>query len=139
MKNTDARHLATLLSSNYYTVAVRFRDGNNQKLYTYKVPNDVKLEKDDMVIVDAPFSGVTIVDVKEVHTVPRINPNAPFDYKWIVAKVDLAAHRERLEREKEFAQVVAQLEAERSLEEYRAELPQALRDKFDAARAKLNG
>lgn len=135
----DNRHLASLLQTDFTTVKVRFRDGNNTRLYTYKVPNDLQVQVDDMLVVDAHYSGVCIVDVKEVHERPQIDPDANFDYKWVVGKVDLESYRKRAEAEAEFRQLVRDLTIAHEVDEFLGKLPKKLRKEFKKAAAKIQG
>ncbi len=74
------------------TIAVvRFIDGYSTTKYDFF--NDVEdLEKDDLVVVDTAngYSLAKVVEFKETST--KAN-------KWIVQKVDTAAHKARLEKQ----------------------------------------
>lgn len=126
MKN---KHILTLLQENYTTVKVRFAEGNG-KLYTYKAPNDLELKEFDIAVVYA--SGqYKVVTVMDVDVVPVLDLDAEYDYRWIVQKVDTDAYEERLEREKQFEQLLLQIE--------RKKQQRAIRDELIAGLDKLPG
>ena len=81
---SDLNLLLAEQNENFKIVKVTFP--NTSKVYTYKTVID--LEKGDQVIVDAPSSGFTIVEVQEI--IPAIETNLDFGFnvKWIVSKVD---------------------------------------------------
>jgi hypothetical protein len=73
-----------MLPIDYTTVMARFPGSSKQ--YTYKTHiEDFKVG--DQAVVDA--RGETkIVTITQVHKTPRLDPNAPYEYKWIICKVD---------------------------------------------------
>lgn len=90
----NPKHIVSLLQGAYTTVEVRFEPVG--KLYTYKTR--LKLVKGDWVIVVVNHV-VKVVEVVNVHAAPRIDFDAPYDYKWIVQKVDFANYNKILEEE----------------------------------------
>lgn len=79
--------------TNYTTVMVKFEEGGKQ--YTYKTYiEDFKVG--DQAVVDV--KGVTkVVTISQVHKAPRLDANAPWEYRWIVCKVDRDVY-EQVER-----------------------------------------
>lgn len=108
MKNLTATFLAAMLNDQLKTIEVQFKDCAGQPVgasYTYKTELD--LEVGDEVVVDSPSTGMTVVYVSQIHDLPQLDTQAPFQYKWVVSKVDRAGYDTRLETEadleKEFA------------------------------------
>lgn len=128
MKNNAAIALMTLVASNCVTVNVRFKDHQGNPVgqaYTYKVPKDLKVEVGDEVVVDAPSTGMTVVVVTNVHGTARIDIEAPFRYKWVVAKVDREAYDGLLAKDDAVSEKVEELQREaqtRALETLMTEL-----------------
>lgn len=84
------------------TVDVQFKGCNGGgvgKSYTYKTNLDLAVGDD--VVVDAPSTGMTVVVVTAVHKTPRIDPQAAYEYKWIVTKVDKTAYEQLLAKDEE--------------------------------------
>lgn len=118
-------YMIAMLNSSMTTVGVSFKDSDGQpvgKEYTYKT--DLKLEAGDEVIIDSPYSGLTIAVVTRVDEVADLDEKATFSYKWIIGKVDLEAHKARLEREeelkKEFLAVQAKVRKFKMVNELKA-------------------
>lgn len=80
------------------------------KGYTYKAHLDDNIQVGDVVVVDSPNVGLTLVDVVAVHDIPQINLAAEYTYKWIVQRVDTTRYQETLRREKEFTELVVEAE-----------------------------
>ena len=104
MKNN---HILSLLQSNYTTCKVTYAVGEKQyvsgvnKLYTFKT-NIEGLKVEDIVVVPSSSAeGFAVCRVKEVHEFPEIDTDAPWDYKWIVSKVDMESYEEILKAEEE--------------------------------------
>jgi len=152
------KHLFALLDQSYVTISVEFdrtartekRDmvrPNEERLaerhqrYTYKAPKDAGIAVDDAVVVESPSNGLCIVRVVEVHQTPQIDLDAPFEYKWIVQKVDRTGYDERVARERKFADMMLEVERTRQREQLmndmRANLPEGseARKLFDSATA----
>ena len=72
------------------------------KKYSYKVRKDWNVADGDVLVVDAPSSGLTFVIVDKV-VEGEIDITADFNYKWAVCKVDLDSYYEQLAKEAEVA------------------------------------
>lgn len=89
----------------------------NAAVYTYKVPPKLKLEAGDLVIVQVRKDGLEIGKVREVHDVAMIDPEADFEYRWIVQKLDtsfvdaMAEEEQMLRRRLVQAEMMQKLEA----------------------------
>jgi hypothetical protein len=109
------------------------------RTYIYKVPKDAGVKVDDAVVVDSPSNGLTIARVVEVHSAPQIDLDAPFEYKWIVQKIDRTDYDQRIAREREFADKMLEVERvkqrESVLQDMREHLPEnsEARRLFDSA------
>jgi hypothetical protein len=148
------KHLYSLLDQSYTTIHVVFATGSKMKHepgaspirrpfeeqtegesgYVYKAPLTENVKVDDYVVVHTPQHGLAIAKVVKVDEVPDIDLDAPFDYKWIVQRIDRESYNERLEREKRFA--ASMLEVER--QEQREKLVTSFKDSLpegSAARA----
>lgn len=89
---------------NKFAVVSFDKDGNG-KGYAFK--NDIEgLAIGDIVVVDTRF-GVSIAYVQEFVVESKVAT------KFIIQKVDLEAHTERLEKEKKLAEMKAKMEARR--------------------------
>lgn len=72
------------------------------KKYSYKVRKDWNVADGDVLVVDAPSSGLTFVIVDKV-VEGEIDITAAFNYKWAVDKVDQESYDEQLAKEAEVA------------------------------------
>lgn len=91
------KHTISLLQENFYTIGVVLSGGNS---YTYKVPKELQLEKEDLIVIDV--KGTTkLAYVDEIHDEPQIDFDSNIDYKWIIQKVDFTEYNKILEAEKE--------------------------------------
>lgn len=72
------------------------------KEYSYKIQKDWNVLEGDILVVDAPSSGLTFVQVEKV-VEGEIDITADFNYKWAVCKVDLQSYQEQLVKEAEVA------------------------------------
>ena len=70
---------------------------------------DWNVVEGDVLVVDAPSSGLTFVSVEKV-VEGEIDITADFNYKWAVGKVDLESYHEQLAKEAE-AEVAVELKA----------------------------
>ena len=84
------------LQTNFYTIGVKFpgdgytgHEAYRGKVYTYKVPNDIKFEVDDFAVVrvEGKEPELKVVKVVEVNDGNTCEQDAPFKYKWVVQKV----------------------------------------------------
>lgn len=79
------------------------RGGNHSTSKTYTYLTDLELVEGDKVVVDTPGNGLSVVTVVGVRGLTAGQRTAAT--KWIVAKVDLDHHKERL-RKQEAAQEI---------------------------------
>lgn len=123
--SNDFTHIASLLQTGYYTVGVMFLEDRNpeaqRKIYTYKVPNTVKLEVNDRVIVKV-VDDLKLVKVMEIHPEPQIDLNSKVPYKWIVQKVDVEGHTKLMEAEQEVQQRFFRLQQQAARDKYLEQL-----------------
>lgn len=99
-------HLLALLQTGYTTVQVCFDDNGKGQTYTYKAPTKMDIAVGDMLVVPA-RDTFSLGWVKAVDKLPKIDVKAPFEYRWVVQKVDTSAFTDQTERE---AQALEQLE-----------------------------
>ena len=99
-------HLLALLQTGYTTVHVCFDEKCKGQTYIYKVPTKMAVVAGDMLVVPA-RDTFNLAWVKSVDKAPKIDVKAPFEYKWVVQKVDKAGYTDQTERE---AQALDQLE-----------------------------
>lgn len=100
-------NMISLLQKDFYTIGVKF-DG--AQVYTYKVPNKVKLEVGDYVVTKSPAAGFGIAKVVRVDVVAQIDPHANYEYKWIVQKVERDAYDAQVKLESELKKELLQVE-----------------------------
>lgn len=155
------RHLYTLLDTTHTTIKVAFgkaartapsrnRDAMEElpksapeQTFTYKVRKDWNVAVDDAVVVESPQNGLQIVRVVEVHASPQIDLDAPFEYKWVIQKIDRAEHDAQVAKEHEFNQMMLEVERTRqrelTLNDLRTHLPEGseARRLFEAAQQLL--
>lgn len=106
-------NITSLLSTKYQTIECSYERTTldprtkvrNEKMYTYKVPLDIDVKVGDALIVNPP-GGYKIVIVTAVHDQPRINPDARYEYKWIVGKIDDTAYKIRVANEETVKRMV---------------------------------
>lgn len=94
------------------------------KKYSYKVQKGWEVLEGDTLVVDAPSSGLTFVQVEKV-VEGEIDITAGFNYKWAVCKVDLRSYREQLAKE---AEVAGELKALRRKAQQKKALAELLGD-----------
>jgi len=152
------RHLYTLLDMTHTTVKVAFgkvarmrsappaapQDSDQQpQTFTYKVRKDWNVSVNDAVVVESPQNGLQIVRVVEVHVAPQIDLDAPFEYKWVIQKIDRTGHDEQVAKENQFNQMMLEVERTRqrevTLNDLRTHLPEGseARRLFEAAQQLL--
>lgn len=90
------KNLAALLRSDAKTLTVRFMvdtdtDNGTRKSKPYTYVSHLPLTKGDSVVVDANGRGVVAV-VESVDGEAKIEPGSDIEYKWVIAKIDMAAH-----------------------------------------------
>lgn len=99
------------------------------KKYSYKVQKAWNVADGDVLVVDAPSSGLTFVNVTKV-VEGEIDITAVFNYKWAVGKVDLASYQEQLAKE---AEVAVELKTLRRKAQQKKALAELLGDLGDEA------
>lgn len=99
------------------TVAFNSRHGTWGRPFTYKVLRDFKLKAGDTVVVVFPTSEFGLGKVVEVHAEPQITGTEPWDFKWIVQKVDPRTYMRLTEEDIEFNKYVAEQDTERLLQQ----------------------
>lgn len=114
-------HLVTLLQQNYTTLTVRFdgaQKGSPNHGYTYKVSNEIAatLKEDDFVVVPARDTFM-VAKVLEIHDEPQIDPDTPYQLKWVVQKVDMAPYTDQIHREEEAVRLLQQAKRKKAQEE----------------------
>lgn len=115
--NKLAKALETVLASQLYKVSVQFRNSN--KVYDYK--STVEFKVGDLVAVNSPVDGLTIVTVTGCTTGLDVDPGFG-TYKWVIGKVDCAEYDRVVALE---TQLEKRLQAEAKLEEARKALADA--------------
>lgn len=133
----NQKHLLSLLQNDFTTVDVVFESSmqdsfgravSQSKTYTYKANLKDDIQEGDKVVVDSPSKGLCVVTVVSVDKTPRIDVNAPFDYKWIIQKVDTSRYDEMLKKEGQFLEAMAEVERAHQrqllLEKFQAHLPE---------------
>lgn len=83
--------MISLINGKFTTTQVLFDNGG--KRYTYKT--DIPLEVGDQVVVEVRHE-LKIVRVVHVDETPRLDANAPWEYRWIVSKVDYEGYQKLL-------------------------------------------
>lgn len=104
------KNIISIIQQDFFTVGVKF-DGTSQ-IYTYKVPNSVKLEKDDHVVTRraGTKAGYGVAKVVRIDEVPQIDLDAPYEYAWIVQRVDATGYDAQLELEDTLKKELHQVE-----------------------------
>lgn len=101
------KNLAALLRADAKTLTVRFMadfENGTRKSKPYTYVSHLPLAKGDGVVVDA--SGRTVVAVVEtIDDEVKIEPGCDTEYKWVIGKIDMAAHEAN---EKRNAEIVAE-------------------------------
>jgi hypothetical protein len=131
------KHLYTLLDTTFTTIAVAFKQRASTtkpplkmekgelsindafepaQTFIYKVRKDEGIKVDDAVVVESPQNGLMIVRVVAVHDAPQIDLDAPFEYKWIIQKIDRTAHDEQVDKERRFNDMMLEVERTRQRE-----------------------
>ena len=92
----------------------------SSKTYSYKAALDLTVAVGDSVVVDSPIDGLTLVTVVKIDD--DIDPEASFDYKWIVQRVDRAGYDEQMALDRSRREELKQLIAKRKKKQKIAEL-----------------
>ncbi len=121
-------NIIALLVKNLVSVSVQFKDSEGVavgKVYHY-LSTDASIEAGSEVVVDSPWTGLTMGVVSEVTRAVDLKDG--INYKWVVQKVDRTTHDERLERLAEAQEKFAVLEADARQKALLAELAETLGD-----------
>lgn len=106
-----------------------------QKPYTYKMPNGL-CKTGDMAVVET-NTGLKTVYIIEVHDEPDIDPNADYDYRWIVSPVRHDIYFDVLIREQRLSLALRDVEKQRQSslvrESVLSGLPEDKRNAFEQA------
>jgi hypothetical protein len=103
-----SKNLATLLSTNFTTVGVRFDRAHGKTSdteYTYKIPRDWydKIAVNDRVIVESPKDGYVAVTITRLDAEPSDDIFDPLreriKWKWVVTLIDDSNYKEQLANE----------------------------------------
>jgi hypothetical protein len=84
-------NLAALLRSDAKTVHVRLVGADSTATKTYTYVTHLALEKDDWVVIDT-RGFYTCGVVVRMDNEAKIEPGCDTEYKWVIAKIDMAAH-----------------------------------------------
>lgn len=119
------RNVVALMDESANTVKVVFPEGNNSKRYTFLT--DQPFEVGDHAVVESWYtsSGMAIVEVVEVDDVPDIDPEANYEYRWLVQRVDKETHREREQRMKQATEQMRTVRRRSQREQVRDHVRQA--------------
>ena len=137
-------HMISLLQTNYTTLKVQYLNGRGtqDKDYTYKVPLDAGVRVDDFVVVESSVTGYAVAKVVKVDESPDINLDAPYQYSWIIQKLNLDPYYERQERERRIQQQLFKLEQRKQqvniVEQFRAMLRDSDLTAFESVIKELN-
>lgn len=101
------KNLAALLRADAKTLTVRFMvdfENGTRKSKPYTYVSHLPLTKGDGVVVDV--NGRTVVAIVEtIDDEVKIEPGCDTEYKWVIGKIDMAAHEAN---EKRNAEIVAE-------------------------------
>ena len=119
-KSANVRKAMLVLMQDYTSIRVIFTVNlpfdpvavGAQTGYTYLMPYAMDLRVGDAVVVPVTGNGFKIGQVIAVDAQPDLNLDAPFQYKWVVGKVDFQAYNERLMMEDRIGAKVQDLERE---------------------------
>ncbi len=143
--NTNSKSvmaIITTLSAGVFAVGVQFKNEKGEgfgTVYTYKTKAEVK--EGDEVIVDSPFTGMTVAVVVSVQDILEIDVDVSFNYKWIVDVIDKEAWEEVKAKEDEFEKEINALQSKvkkvKMIEELRKAIGVDDCDELDALIAKV--
>ena len=105
-------------NENFKIVVVQFP--TSSKKYHYKTVLDI--EEGDMIVVDAPSTGFTVLEALEV--IPAIETELSYNFqlKWVVSKVDIEHYEACKKMEREATKTLNQLKYTRRRKELMADL-----------------
>lgn len=117
-------HILSMLQTGYTTIKVVYNipkavvtdptcslPKDVQKGYTFKTAIDV--EVNDLVVVPHDKNGLAICQVVEVHKEPELDLDAPYDYKWVIDKIDLTTYQHLLKAEQKGLEGLRKLEVQK--------------------------
>lgn len=147
------RHdFAEFFRTDFYTVQVIFVDnvypspkppGESKKRYTYKVPKNLKVEIGDSLLVCkhevSEVAALNVVQVVSINLEPEIDGDAPFNYKWVVDRLDsvLVKYNENIGKDNRLKKAVAKLENALQRVSLRKQLEAAFQEIPDEDKAEL--
>lgn len=105
-------HILSLLQTDYATVLVSYKLDSTQgdgALYTFKTRTF--LMPGDLVVVPNIEQGFKIVRVVEYQEEPVIDLDAPYDYRWIVQRINIESYIAVVANEKEAIRKLCRVEA----------------------------
>lgn len=130
-----AAHILSLIQNDYTTIGVQFKP--HDKVYTYKALLADNIAVGDKVVLQsvyAPFN-YAVGNVDRVDETPQIDTNAPYDYKWIIQRVDTTRHDALVSVEQRFIATVQELERKRiqqaAVAEFSASFPEGSQERRD--------
>ncbi len=107
--NFSSHFAISLYDQRLRTVGVTYQHGTSRKDYVYKT--HLELELGELVVCPVSIDGggiaYVIGKVSAVHETVQIPKDSTIDYKWIVQKVDLAAHEAAAARDVKAIQAFA--------------------------------
>jgi len=139
-------NFAEFFRTDYYTINVIFDVENDTGVrknpstrYTYKVPQDIKLEIGDRVVVMPQAGNLKSPTVVEIHENPQIEEDTGFNFKWIVGKYDdiIVNYVENMERDTRLKKAVAKLEQKLEQISLRKQLALAMEELGEADKQEL--
>lgn len=114
------------------------------KLYDYKIPKDWTISIGDKLLVCTDnnldyLQGLKVVKVVKLNSEPEIEEDSPFDYKWIVAKVDdvMEKYIALIEQDTNLKRAVSKLEQALERVSLRKQLETAMSELDDGTRSDL--
>jgi hypothetical protein len=81
------------------TVGVVFRNTKQptefERVYTYLIPAYISdIQAGDLAIVEDASGTYAIVTIKTVHEESKVDPKAPYRYKWLVGSINPTLYNE---------------------------------------------
>lgn len=141
------QHFAELFRSDFYTVSVVFDNEEDAqyrtlKEYTYKVPKDLNLEVNELIIVmvvSHKKETLKIVRVVSIHANTEIHEDNGFKYKWIVGRYSdiMKDHIANVARDNKLKIAVGKLEAALARVSLRKRIADAMETLDDATKSEL--
>ena len=126
-RSSNVRKAALLSLTDYYTVLVAFdltpfsEVTTPPELYTYLVPEALKLTAGDVVVVPARTS-FGLAKVYHVDATPQVNLDLADNYRWVVDRVDFKIYEQMVARDNDLQQVIADAERVRLHQQMREQV-----------------